>query len=281
MPDIWSQICTLSSNSITPGATLHILEIIEVTNLEIIRKPLIIMSLLFFLPSAQAQIALQSSIAVGVFADANDQDTGYAQASQLMSQGSTLNPMSVTATAQDFDQLSPSLSILVTASASASFVDASQGSVEWRNIGWDRNTNATSAARLNGIVASGPVWAYFFVATSDGLFCMDYDVRKTGESFGFQGVNIGWDGPGGGLDLTNAIDPTVHGTFIRPVVAGQEYLIRLDNAADIVTSTGSIVESGRMNADFSWKIQTVPEPSSLIAITSLCAMVLRNRLKVS
>lgn len=180
-----------------------------------------------FSGQAHAVIPLVSGFHIGGRADANDQDGNFTQVAFHQDQTGTLNSLGGSIRAEDFDLMNSGHSLALTSGESATWADADHGTVTWRNMGWERNTIATSAATLTKF-ASGPVWYYIFEATFDGILTLNYDVRVTGDPFALAGLTIGWDGAGGGLDLFNADDPTAQGTFTRNVTAGTEYILRLD-----------------------------------------------------
>jgi hypothetical protein len=151
-----------------------------------------------------------------------------------------------------------------TASASANWgVDGNSGSVLLS--GYRLRTFEGAAhyeADLNG---AGPDWQYTFMADSDGIFSMTYNVAGSGvDTTGLYGWNIGWSGAGGGLNLQNASDPTESGIFSRDVIAGQTYTVSLDNNAHFgCDCTG--FPSRVMDGTFEFDIgpATIPEPATV------------------
>lgn len=225
---------------------------------------------------AHAQNALGSTFNIGVFADA-DQNDGRSQTATFSdSQGATLNPFSHSLSVTDTNNAGGTLN--VTSSASASWLNAGEGTVLWRGMGWTHHTNAQTGSRLNGFVGPSPVWSYTFQATTNGTFTLNYDVRATGDPFGLLGVGIEWSGTGGGLDLTNAYTPVAHGTFSRALAAGNTYTIGLSNSGNIFTSQYQRDSSGLMDADFHWTT-AVPEPSTVgaFAVAGLAFVARRRR----
>ncbi|MCE9557431.1 MAG: PEP-CTERM sorting domain-containing protein [Armatimonadetes bacterium] len=216
--------------------------------------------------SAAAQTAIHSAMGLGVLADANQNDGSQHSATYYAEQFGTLNPYSHALSVTDTSLSGNSGTLTVTSGASASWLNAGQGSVQWRNMGWVQNTATQTSAELNQFFAQGPVWGYTFAATSDGLFSMAYDVRATGRTFGLLGVSIQWSGDGGGIDLQNAFTPTVSGTFTRALTAGNTYTIGLANTGNIFTSSDPQNTFGRMDADFNWHINAVPEPSTVVGL---------------
>ncbi len=224
-----------------------------------------------------SQTAISSTFHLGVYADANQTNGGFHQDFLTLSQNGTLNPYSGSLAVTDEDMVHTGKSLTVRSSASASWTDVAHGSVQWRRMGWDHNTGAQSASKLNGFVVNGPVWSYTFLATSDDTFSLNYDVRGSGMQFGLLGVTIEWSGPGGGLDLANPYTPVAHGLFSRTVTAGETYTVGLFNMGNIFTSLDPRVGSGYMDADFNWNVGPVPEPSSLLALGGLIVVAIRRR----
>lgn len=224
-----------------------------------------------------AQTPISSTFQLGVYADANQTNGGYQQDYLIQSQSGTLNPFGGSISVTDHDALHSGRSLTVRSAGSASWTDASHGLVQWRRMGWDHNTNAQSASKLNSFVVSGPVWSYTFVAAVDSTFTLNYDVRGSGMTFGLLGAMIEWSGTGGGLDLTDPHNPAAVGQFSRAVTGGQTYTIGLSNMGNIFTSLDPRVGSGTLDADFNWSIGPVPEPSSLVALGGLLMMSLRRK----
>jgi len=231
----------------------------------------------FVVASAQAQSVISSTFQLGAYADANQHSGAYQQDYIMQSQGATLNSYSGTVSVIDYDPVNSGKWLRVHSSASASWIDASHGSVAWRNMGWEHNTIESSGAKLNGYVINGPVWSYTFVATSNGTLTMDYDLRGHGDTFGLWGARIEWTGPGGNLDLINAYDPTTSGTFSRNIIAGNSYTVGVFNMGNYFSSPLLNTTSGYMDADFNWRIGPVPEPSSMLVLSGLALSMLRRR----
>lgn len=229
---------------------------------------------------APAQTAVSSTFQLGVWADANQNDGVFHQATYATSQGATLNPFSNSLSITDFDNINGG-SLTVNSAASASWTNAGQGAVAWRGMGWNHNTFTSSGSKLNGFVIPGPVWSYTFTATANNFFVMNYDVRGTGNVFGLLGVVIQWSGPGGNLDLTNPYNPAANGVFTRSLTAGNTYTVGLYNGGNIFTAPLRRTDFGYMDADFSWHVSAVPEPSSLVALSLAATVMLRRRRSLS
>ncbi|MCB8931809.1 MAG: PEP-CTERM sorting domain-containing protein [Fimbriimonadaceae bacterium] len=228
-------------------------------------------------PLTQAQIAIGSTFRLGVYADANQNDGSVHTDVFLDQQTGTLNAYAHSLSVTDFDAVNAGRSLTVTSSASANWVNAGQGSVAWRGMGWVHNTVTSSGAKLNGFVLPGPVWSYTFQATSDGFFTMHYNVRGSGNLFGLLGAEIQWSGPGGGLDLTNSYDPNANGDFVRAVTSGTQYTVGVFNMGNIFTSPIPRNDFGAMDADFDWALTPVPEPSTTAVVLACAAMSRRRR----
>ncbi|MCC7433395.1 MAG: PEP-CTERM sorting domain-containing protein [Methanoregulaceae archaeon] len=242
------------------------------------RKRLFLVALSpFVVTVAQAQSVISSTFHLGAYADANQHFGGFQQDFIMQSQGATLNSYSGTVGVIDNDPVNSGKWLRVHSSASASWTDAANGTVSWRNMGWEHNTIDSSGAKLNGFVINGPVWSYTFAATSDATFLMNYDIRGYGDTFGLWGARIEWSGPGGNLDLVNAYDPTTQGTFLRSIVAGNTYTVGLFNMGNYFSSPLPNTTAGYMDADYTWQIGPVPEPSSMLALGGLLVMSLRRR----
>ena len=134
------------------------------------------------------------------------------------------------------------------------------GSVVFSGYGWSASEGAShSAANLN---SAGPDWQYEFTADVNGTFSMTYNVVGSFDTFGLQGWSIGWSGLGGGLNLLNSADPTTSGVFTRSVVLGQDYIVSLQNNANV--SCECSISTGFMNGTFQFRIgSAVPEPGTL------------------
>lgn len=227
---------------------------------------------------ADAQTAIGSTFTIGAWADANQNDGMYHQAYFTDSQGGTLNAYSHSVAANDTDLGNPAYHLTVTSSASAAWTSAGAGTVAWRDMGWVHATRTSSGSKLNGfVVLNAPVWSYTFQATSNGYFAMDYDVRGTGNVFGLLGAKIQWSGVGGEQDLTNPYNPTANGTFVRSITAGTTYTVGLFNMGNVFTAPILRSDSGKMDADFNWRVTSVPEPASALGLLIGLPLIRRRR----
>lgn len=243
-----------------------------------IARMLLIASLcIVHLGSAFGQVPISSTFDLGVWADADQNDGHSMSATYITSQGAILNPFSRSLSVTDTDALG--FYVTTRASASATWVNAGQGSVAWRDMGWIHHTERSSGAKLNEYVTNQPVWSYTFMATSNEFFVMDYDVRARGNPFGLLGALIEWSGPGGDSNLMDPYTPVVHGTFVRPIQAGQTYMVALTNWGNIFTAPLPRDDFGFMDADFNWNVSAVPEPATLTAlgIPSVVLLIRKRR----
>jgi len=179
---------------------------------------------------------------------------------------------------------SGALSVSTHGSARADWTSADQGSVLFRNYGWDFD-----AAGANGSESDltqnrgGSDWSYTFTADGNGQIKMDYAVTGSGSTFGLQGWQISFTGAGAGGPVLNTSDPTTSGTFIGQLVAGQQYTISL-NGNPNVSAGGGGAFSGSMLGEFDWQITEqsggVPEPATwalMIGGFGLAGATLRRR----
>lgn len=224
---------------------------------------------------SNAQTAIGSSFNLGVYADANQLDSNFQSDTYANSQGATLNPFAVSLSVTD--SVAGGHHVTTTSAASATWASAGQGTVLWRGMGWSHVSNSQTAAKLNGFVTGAPVWSYTFLATANGTFTMNYDVRSSGDPFGLLGVVVEWSGVGGGQDLSNAFTPVAHGVFSRSLTAGSTYTIGLSNMGNIFTSADPRNDFGSMDADFNWTTSTVPEPASFCVVALGGFALLRRR----
>jgi hypothetical protein len=192
-------------------------------------------------------------------------------------QGSTINPLVVTASALATDPSNQS--VLATGAGSATWIDASFGLVTFTNVGWT-SVNASGSADLSR--AAG--WNYSFISNVTGSFVVDYKVTAQGTSsdnpplFGLNGFSIyrgqGQSSQGSLFDTTgtNAI-----GTVTMAIAPGGSYWVRIQDSANIFGGLGT--SSALMTGAFVFSVQTdsggtgaiaglrsVPEPSSWVTM---------------
>lgn len=177
--------------------------------------------------------------------------------------GTPLAPLhaAVSATAVDANQ-----SLTVSGGAKATWgSDGNSGNVSFSEFGYSGEASFYLVGLRNNF------WNYSFIADSDGVFSMIYDVSVVdtigSDAFGLIGWDINWSGPGGGLLLANVFDPTAHGLFSRPIVAGQLYTVGLQGGPgleSICFPDCSILLSNHVQGSFDFTISPVPEPSAII-----------------
>jgi len=186
----------------------------------------------------------------------------------IVNQSSTwvtlLDPLaaSVSAIASDSNQ-----TLTVSGSASATWgITGNSGNVEFLNFGYSGDAHNYTVDLRNGL--SGQTWSYTFIADFDGIFSMTYDVSVVDNvgpqgAFGLAGWDIEWSGIGGGLSLTDPLDPTTSGIFSRPIIGGQIYTIGLSGGPSLATgSSQNDILSSHVQGNFSFAM--VPEPSTVI-----------------
>jgi hypothetical protein len=197
--------------------------------------------------------------------------------------GALLDPLAVSVAAS-IAPAGTNLSVLARGQGAATWgAGGNSGTVTFTGVGWSVSTLGSgleTAVGLGNINGPGD-WRYSFVADADGLFTMNYAVTATGDTFGLQGWNIGWSGPGGGLSLYDPLDPTANGVFSRALTAGEVYTVKLENNANVGGGNGFSLE-GSMDGLFEWHIDgaPLPEPGSLTLLgIGLAALGLARRRK--
>jgi hypothetical protein len=211
----------------------------------------LVFTLTSWLP-ASATVVISSEMSLQADARAS---SSAAQATDIdsSSQGATINPLTASVLAVS---VAGTARVETFATADATWANASEGNVQFSDVGWSTTGVSSGLAATN----SGLDWEYVFQATGTGLFTLDYSIATdtgTTDSFGLNGFSFLWDGPGGGdvLNLDTA------GTITRSIVAGTQYTVRLRNSANIAGGLGA--RTALMDASFNWDINaaSVPEPS--------------------
>ena len=154
--------------------------------------------------------------------------------------------------------------------ATATWSSPNSGTVNFNDYGWNYTVH-NAALTFSEVTLANPNhdWTYRFTATSDGEITLDFDISLvSGNGFGLLGWNLLFTGSGGtgapAVDL--AFDPTQHGVFTAPLVAGVTYRISLDGLADNFSDGPLGDAAGTMNGSFAWNITSgagaIPEPSA-------------------
>ncbi len=227
-----------------------------------------------------AVLALNSSLDLQATADAGG---GLVTDTDSYSQGNTINPLSASVSAL---ATSGTASVLSEATATASWLNTSQGQVVFSDVGWE-TFNSIGQATL----FSGTDWTYTFFSDTDGIFTLDYDIpvsTDTTDGFGLNGFNFNWSGFEGGefLSLNSS------GTLTRTITAGDTFTVNIKNQANIFFGGGGNLLTWKafMDGIFTWNIQTttvptVPEPSTILGLLTLgtlgAASTLKRKLKPS
>jgi len=173
-------------------------------------------------------------------------------------QGASLAPLTVSVFARAEDGAS---SVETGGTAQATWLSASAGQVLFDDVGWRASDVPGGAANPAG----GAGWSYSFIADTDGLFEMDWEVTiasLTSDAFGLNPFLFTWSGDGGGIALAGAGQS---GTLMRPIEEGVAYTVGLRSQANVGGALRS--RSAQMDARFDWQMDTaatvLPEPGTL------------------
>jgi hypothetical protein len=189
------------------------------------------------------------------------------------------------------DQLSVAVNALATngdvsveteGSAVATWQSAQAGQVVFSELGW--TTVGAAGEGNHAVLFNGTDWTYTFTANRSGTFSLDYDVtidQADPDDFGLQGFTFSWAEGTGGLQFqrffcvnpsrSESCEPTTTGTVTKSVVAGTQYTVRVENAANVF---GPFTRTEYMSATFDWSItpapiilvqQSVRSPSTVVA----------------
>jgi len=184
---------------------------------------------------------------------------------ETKSQGATINTLSVTTSATSTGGGSVSASGTLTSSWSS----ASAGTLKYLDM-IIHITNAFTGFYTHTDLKD---WRYTFQANANGTFDLNYQASQS-STFGAPLENswrFVWDNGTGPTYsyFGGAVDPTLSGTFSRPIQAGQTYTVGIDNSwATNFAGPFSFSQTQTMNATFDWSISAtaVPEPSSLVSL---------------
>ena len=174
--------------------------------------------------------------------------------------------------------------VSTTGLTTAFWTSADSGSVQFTRYVWDFLVGDTANAPVASDLTQGRGggdWTYAFTATQNGQFSMAYNVAPVagGNPFGLWGRSIDWSS-GGGLPVSNALNPTASGVFTRSLVSGQTYTIGLNDNPNIGFNGAPGAYSGYMDGVFNWSITGVPEPGAwtlMITGFGLAGAALRRR----
>ncbi len=242
------------------------------------KKQLLVLLALGVVQISFGQTAISSTLHIGGSADADTSDSTNVTVGVSNSQGNTLNPLGASFGALNTsDDTQGSISIY--GSLLSTWSSSAAGHVSTTN-GWDIDTPHAYTVDLNEAFTGDKAWTYTFTATEDSFFCLTYDVVGTGDTFGLQTWNFGFDGVGGGEQLgPDPLYPDGSGTLMRSLVSGETYTVSLSNYGNIFGSSGLILEASSVG-EFDWEIKPVPEPASMV-ILGLGALGLARRRRKS
>lgn len=198
----------------------------------------------------------------------------------VQSQGSTTNGLSVGVSA-DSIYAPTNENLLATATGSATWSSASNGQVNYTNVGWSDSTGSGIASLM-----SNTGWTYTFTSNVTGSFIIDYTVTGQGTSstssdpqFGLNGFylyeGVGLSAP---QNATSQAALNTSGIVTLALTAGQTYTVQIRDFANIDGVIGATNAS--MDGTFNFSVQAAPEPSSfvvcLVAGTLVGAAMLRK-----
>lgn len=230
-----------------------------------------------FASNVQAATAISSSVTASGYLNVDIPNSPGVSDTDSQSQLGTVNSLSaqINLADQQGDNHGSAASMV-----GASWASANSGSAFFTRVGWSMNSGAESVVRLNGAYDGSKVWEYTFEATGNGSFDLNYDVYGIGDKFGLWGATIDWSGPGGGLDVSNALDPVANGIFSRAIQAGQTYTVSISNNANIYGEAG-LYNDGYAYGKFDWQIteSAVPGPAAALPFIGGFLMALKRRRK--
>ena len=152
--------------------------------------------------------------------------------------------------------------VLSYAATRAKWLSADQGSVKFRNYGWQLNVPFVIGIAVLKSPTARPDWSYDFIAARDSILTINYKVTTLGQTFGLEGWQIDCNCQNSGGPSFNAQDPATMGTFTGLLKAGQAYHVTLNNGGDLLVG-GFRSYVGFMDGDFNWSIATTaPEPQT-------------------
>lgn len=204
-----------------------------------------------------------------------------ATSTDTASWGVPLSPLAVSVSAYAVDAVGEGYASAFGSGTATWAADGLSGTVSFTNVGWDVANGRSSSVDLRW---GGDDWTYTFVADSDGVFSIDYQVVGLGSNlFGLWGWYIAWSGLGGDiLSVLDPFDPNRSATASRDLTAGETYTVSLRNNANLAGEAG-LFSAARMNGLFNWRITAAPnavsEPGSLALLlaATLVALAMRGR----
>jgi hypothetical protein len=251
--------------------------------------------------SASADVIPVSS-QLALSANAQIDDGPLVELQPTVSQGATLNPLSVsvdnalTYPAGTLPLLvgadcNPSASVFcvsVDGQESATWTSASQGTVTFSNYGWHDHLSTIGSIPPNGgdstlVPNSLPFtqFDYSFVADISGTMDIYYTVAFSGtDCFGLQPFQViasgGTGGPEGSAGPTGNTCGTTSGDISGPITAGDPYNFFITNESNLGGGLGD--RTALIDATFDFTIPSsstapVPESSSVILLVTVVAML--------
>ncbi|HZV33724.1 MAG TPA: hypothetical protein VFB72_04040 [Verrucomicrobiae bacterium] len=176
-----------------------------------------------------------------------------------VSDGTTLNPLSTSAFAQDYQLINGGSQISYDSaktSASASWSSASSGHI---TLNTELSSGQMDSQSVTGVGTGSQGFIYSFITDAASTLTLSYNITFSGEySYGLHPLFYLENGSGGVISWTSLPVPG-SGTLSYPLQAGQEYAIQLaDNSNLYQFSTFDSAMSGT----YSYQIAPVPEPTT-------------------